>query len=721
VARPDLQPHPEPPRHDDASGPRGPVIQVATRCTSTDQFVEKFASFASEGALVLPASGDLAVGTEGRFAVLLRDRSVVMRGRCRVIDSKPAPARPEANAVRRTMLKVALLEMDESSSAVHRRLLDAQRPAVPLAIAPTITERTDVSAPRPVAAAPTKAPAAAGAPAPITARPPVSAAIAAKLTGTRVPTPKTALAATPPPISVRPMPAPRSQIATIRAPTLIGIAAQPRDETPMWSPRHHRSRIGESSAPKRAPTDPLEVTRIQEAPETDALRDSARVALPGVDQSSADISRSEPTIPVPHPVAPVAAAPPRPPVPPPIAPSTRKPAPPPVSIATAAPVRKPTPAPIPVPTIDSAPIGLAPTSPGLTPARTETRVPGAAFKLPANPLSDLGPNDLASFIDCTLYERSDADEIAIEEDLSQPVPAKPQPPPAPAIPPPISLAPAATAAAPEQRATAVLPANRRQSLVLRVAEPARKFTARAGLYVACVVAGLVGGRLLLGKPAQPPAKGPAVAAQPRPEPPTPTPVETPTPTISAVSMAMAAPAPPRPSPPAKPEPKHVSVVPELQAPKRVIAAASPPKPGECVARVVTEPEGVQVLWGEQVLGETPLAGAPIPCGAGRLTLRRDRYQSFARDMTAAPGTILSVTQRLQRPSATLAIGSSPANAEITINGQPQGATPKKLTVSRYQAASIKVTLAGYEPWTKTVYVREAETRIAMQLRPTAAK
>ena len=85
------------------------------------------------------------------------------------------------------------------------------------------------------------------------------------------------------------------------------------------------------------------------------------------------------------------------------------------------------------------------------------------------------------------------------------------------------------------------------------------------------------------------------------------------------------------------------------------------------------------------------------------------------EQEAAPGTVMSVNQRLQRPPATLAIGSSPANAEITINGQPQGVTPKKLTVARYQTATIKVKLDGYETWTKTVYLREAENRIAMQL------
>jgi hypothetical protein len=53
--------------------PRGPLIRVSTRCASIDELVAKFAGFASEGALVLPAAGELPIGTEGRFVIRLLD------------------------------------------------------------------------------------------------------------------------------------------------------------------------------------------------------------------------------------------------------------------------------------------------------------------------------------------------------------------------------------------------------------------------------------------------------------------------------------------------------------------------------------------------------------------------------------------------------------------------------------------------------------------------
>ncbi len=353
--------------------------------------------------------------------------------------------------------------------------------------------------------------------------------------------------------------------------------------------------------------------------------------------------------------------------------------------------------------------------------REETRAPGAAFKLPANPLSDLNPEDLASFVDCTLYESSD-EEVSLDDEV--PTRETPAPPPAlslsPPLPPvapkpriasPVVLppAPAPTAKPPKT----ILPGGRKPSLVLRVAAPARRFTARAGLYILCVVGGLMGGRLVLSKPAPstvasastavPASKSAPVAAQ--------------VPTAS-VPVAMPAPAPPATTPAPAPTPSPAA---PARAPvsKPVVAAptvAKLPAANECVARVETEPDQVQVLWGETLIGTTPLASVTVPCGAAKVTLRRDRYQSLTRDVTTAPGAVTTVSQKLHRPAATLAIGSSPANAEITINGQPQGNTPKKVSVFRYQAAQIKVTLPGYEPWTKTVYVRESEIRIAMQLR-----
>ena len=106
VARLKTNPHAGPPGRgrSEPAAPSGDaakqqIIQVATRCATLDEFVEKFASFAWEGSLVLPAATALPVGTQGRFVVLLRDQTVAMRG---VAGSPRRSRRRSARATRRS-------------------------------------------------------------------------------------------------------------------------------------------------------------------------------------------------------------------------------------------------------------------------------------------------------------------------------------------------------------------------------------------------------------------------------------------------------------------------------------------------------------------------------------------------------------------------------------------------------------------------------------------
>src|SRR4029078_6634405 len=86
-----------------------------------DEFVERFAAFAWESSLVLPAASALPVGTQGRFVCVLCAKTGAMRGGCRVTEAKPTPVSTRNPAVKKVMMRVALLEMDEASRIVHRR------------------------------------------------------------------------------------------------------------------------------------------------------------------------------------------------------------------------------------------------------------------------------------------------------------------------------------------------------------------------------------------------------------------------------------------------------------------------------------------------------------------------------------------------------------------------------------------------------------------------
>jgi hypothetical protein len=364
----------------------------------------------------------------------------------------------------------------------------------------------------------------------------------------------------------------------------------------------------------------------------------------------------------------------------------------------------------------------------------ETRAPGAAFTLPANPLSELGPEDLASFIDCTLFEADAEVEALVADDAGPTVEIDPLAPARPFVIPGSPDAEGWLAPAPPPKA-AKKPASKpgAETQLLRLAK-------RYGVYAACVVGGLVVGLAVL-RPARvrPPVAAPALApAAGAPEivetPPPPEPVAPPAPEAVAVPDRTKAPATPKPAevvaPPA-PEvvaaPKAAATAPKVAAPAPKAAATAPkvaaPAPKAlaggvadgCLVRVVTEPSEARVLWGSKLIGVTPIESARVPCGDGSVTLRRDRWQPVTRDVTATAEETTVVSQKLHRPTATLIVGSSPPHAEITVNGQPQGFTPKRISVSRFESVSIHVALAGYAPWKKTVYVRQEETHLGMQL------
>jgi hypothetical protein len=110
-------------------------------------------------------------------------------------------------------------------------------------------------------------------------------------------------------------------------------------------------------------------------------------------------------------------------------------------------------------------------------------------------------------------------------------------------------------------------------------------------------------------------------------------------TLRAADAPAAAPAPV--TPPA-PEPPPVKEA-EVESPKLPAR--------DCAAYVRTRPEGAEVLWGDVVIGTSPLANAAIPCGTATVTLRRERYVEARRVIVTAAGQPAVVAQRLKRMSA----------------------------------------------------------------------
>jgi hypothetical protein len=550
---------------------RGQVIQVATRCVTLDEFVEKFAAFAWEGSLVLPAAAALPVGTQGRFVILLRDHSVAMRGRCRVTEAKPTPVSPRNPAVKRVMMRVALLEMDDASRAVHKRLIALRSAPVPLPIPTEPSETTQIEPAR-HGSAPVVAPPAVAAPAP-----PVAAA----------------------PVAVTPAaapPAPASPVAAAPAPP-AAVVAPPVKAAPAPPPVSiNKTMIGVGIGP----------------------------------DGKAFLSQ---------------------------------------------------------------PASTAPRFP--TPPKVETRAPGAPDTLPANPLSELDANDVNSFIECTLLEADEAMAAGIADAPREQ-----------------SLASGGDAPATARRGTVQ---DRFSALVAKLPPALRGKALRYAPYVGIAVISIVVGYSMRGsKPAPAPAAATAPRAAPAPVAPSPPTRAAPEaqPEIEPAEAQAEAPTPKAASAP-KP------AAPAAKAAPQKVALAEKPAPAsrDCTARVVTEPKDAQVTWGDTVIGRSPIDAARVPCGPAKVTIERERWQVVTVDVDAQPGSAATVHERLRRPRATLAVTSTPAGAQISINHVGAGAAPKQIDVQRYEQLQIKATLKGYQPWTKRVYLKDSESTLDVQLKP----
>jgi hypothetical protein len=311
--------------------------------------------------------------------------------------------------------------------------------------------------------------------------------------------------------------------------------------------------------------------------------------------------------------------------------------------------------------------------------RPEKRVPGAAFTLPANPLSDLDADDLASFVEFQLLETEGADSAAVN--ISGKVNIGSAPPEA-ASPAPVAAAPAAVAGTLSRPALSA--AARREQRIEQALEIAR----RGWPYASCLMLGLIFGLAMRsGSKAARPVRAPAPAVAP---------------------VALAAP-PSAPSPAIEPPP----VAPAAPAPAARKATAS--VPGDCTASVKTTPRDATVMWGDVALGPGPIGRASIPCGKAVVTIQHDRYEDVTRTMTAKPGQMAALSERMRRPPAKVMITSDPPRAQIKFNGRAIGGAPRNISALRFEHVRVSASLPGYQPWSKKLYLRQADTKIDVEL------
>jgi hypothetical protein len=161
------------------------------------------------------------------------------------------------------------------------------------------------------------------------------------------------------------------------------------------------------------------------------------------------------------------------------------------------------------------------------------------------------------------------------------------------------------------------------------------------------------------------------------------------------------------------KPVAVAEKPAAIAPPPPVEAAPPTR--DCTARIVTEPKDAKVIWAGTVIGRSPIDSARVPCGPAAVTIERERWQPVTVDVNPRTGVVTKVHERLRRPRATLAVSSTPPGAQLSLNHVAAGAAPKRIEVQRFEQVQIRATLKGYQPWNKTLYLKEADAKLDIQL------
>jgi eukaryotic-like serine/threonine-protein kinase len=189
-----------------------------------------------------------------------------------------------------------------------------------------------------------------------------------------------------------------------------------------------------------------------------------------------------------------------------------------------------------------------------------------------------------------------------------------------------------------------------------------------------------------------------VAAEPAPQPAASEPAAQPAPAPVQTAPAQAQPeaqAPAEPAAEPEPEPTHLAAAAKGRNSRKKPAPAPAIAPGQMA--IDSTPQGAQV----QVDGRTdpswvtPFALTGLAAGMHTVTVTKAGYSTDTRTVNVASGSKAFVTSHLSQLMATLAVSSSPAGADVFVDGKNTGrVTPAQVPVDKGQHV-VLVRKSGY--------------------------
>ncbi len=136
--------------------------------------------------------------------------------------------------------------------------------------------------------------------------------------------------------------------------------------------------------------------------------------------------------------------------------------------------------------------------------------------------------------------------------------------------------------------------------------------------------------------------------------------------------------------------------------------------------VVSIPREVEVYLDGIQKGITPVTLKNIETGVYRLTLKKDGYDYWNKDIEISSESSAEIIANLSPLYGSFGITSIPPSAEVYLDGVKQGVTPLKIDLVKKGVRKIEVIKAGYDNWSENVQVipggllaLSAELKVAM--------
>lgn len=142
------------------------------------------------------------------------------------------------------------------------------------------------------------------------------------------------------------------------------------------------------------------------------------------------------------------------------------------------------------------------------------------------------------------------------------------------------------------------------------------------------------------------------------------------------------------------------------------------EPLRATVLVHSEPVGASVSLDGAHRGVTPLLLPAVELGKHRVAITRPGYQEKVVELEVSGPTPQKIEAQLLTDSATLRVESTPAGADVSLNGVPRGQTPLVLERIPDGDSEVEVRAEGYAPFRQSIRLAAGDDeKLAIALTP----